>query len=601
MSKKAQPEKMNKPLMNSYFLSIDVGGTFIKGSIVYVSDYNDFLKNKRSVPLSRFLKNVEKVASPFSKEADINRFIQTINELVVKLDSGTTRLEGIGISCTGVVNYHGTRIEKATEALALLKRGDWKSILESYYSCPVSIINDNDAATIGMAELNYLQGISSIGVMTIGTGLGFSVWRNGRRWRPGGQISLLGSIYTEGGSYNELASATKLSLYGKDGSLTDVLSSPSLKNIRENYFGNLAKIIYTAAILYRLEEVYISGGLVDAASCAGLDIQNCLQSYLEEVPAELDKPVAVKVINEGNLLQLLGATSLIAGELTARRQKKIPEYKEIKTEEPYDKDLLLHHYTADKIVGLLLNAENEAGIQLSESVSSIAHTAEKIARSIQEGGRLIYVGAGTSGRIAAMDAVEIPCTYGLAKDRVIALIAGGIADASIEIESNFEEDASSVPEMLLLDISESDIVVGISASGSAYFVQSALAFARSRGAYTVMIQSAAPKDPLPFCHSVLPLHSGYEVVAGSTRMKAGTATKKMLNCLTTAAMILNGEVVGPYMTGLACINNKLIARAQAILQEVYHLSSDDSFKILQENEFDLKKVIRSLEMPNIFN
>jgi N-acetylmuramic acid 6-phosphate (MurNAc-6-P) etherase len=145
--------------------------------------------------------------------------------------------------------------------------------------------------------------------------------------------------------------------------------------------------------------------------------------------------------------------------------------------------------------------------------------------------------------------------------------------------------------MLLLNINEKDAVIGISASGSAYFVQSALAFARSRGSYTVMIQSVASTEDLPFCDIVIPLHSGYEVVAGSTRMKAGTATKKILNCLTSTAMILNGEVIGPYMIGLACINKKLIARAQAILKEVYHLSEQDSLKILQENEMDLKKVV----------
>jgi N-acetylmuramic acid 6-phosphate etherase len=576
-------------------MAIDIGGSFIKGTTLRSEEYSEFLSSRRSNPLSNVFNKTEKVVSPFYSGKGIDLFLEAIEELANKINPEAIKLAGIGISCTGVVNYHGNAIEKTTETLAVLKGGEWKKLLEAHYSCPVVIINDNDAAMIGMAELSCLQGSCTIGVMTIGTGLGFSVWRNGRRWRPGGKIPLLGSISTPVGSFNELASASKLATLGRGGSLPDALSNPVLAHERDRYFNGLAQIIITAAIVYNLDEVHVCGGLVDAASSVGFDIQAELGKYMKDAPPELDKSVVVKVAPEGNLLQLLGAMSLIAGESTAQSKKRIPRYSEIKTETPYNRELLLHKYSPQKIVELLLNAESEAGLQLLDSISAIADMAEKIAVNLRKGGRLIYVGAGTSGRIAAMDAVEIPCTYGLGNDRIITLIAGGVADAAVEIESNFEEDASSVPEMLLLNITESDIVIGISASGSAWFVQSALAFAASRGAYTVMIQSAMPEDPLPFCHSVIPLCSGYEVVAGSTRMKAGTATKKILNCLTTTAMILNGDVAGSYMTGLACINEKLILRAQSILQEIYHLSEEDSVKILHENDFDLKRTIGWLE------
>jgi N-acetylmuramic acid 6-phosphate etherase len=584
-----------KSKMSTFFLAIDIGGTFIKGAILRGGEYNEFLARRASVPLSRLFTKIEKVPSPFANGKGIDHFIQAINELVNILNPSKITLGGIGVACTGVVNYQGNGIEKTTGALAVLKGTQWKKLLEAHYSCPVVMINDNDATMIGMAELGYLQGTSTIGVMTIGTGLGFSVWRNGRRWRPGGRIPLLGSISTPVGSYNDLASASKLSLLGKDGSLADALSSPLLAHERGRYFSNLAHIIVTGAIIYNLDEICISGGLVDAASFIGFDILAELANYIKETPPELDRLPIIKITNEGNLLQLLGAMSLIAGESIAQSKKRIPRYSEIRTEMPYNKELLLHRYAAGKIVDLLLDAENEAGIQMLDSVPLIADTAERIAAGLQRGGRLIYVGAGTSGRVAAMDAVEIPCTYGLSEDKVITLIAGGVADASIEIESNFEEDASSVPEMLLLNIGEKDIVIGISASGSAWFVQSALAFAASRGAYTVMVQSVMPSEVLPFCYAVIPLCSGNEVVAGSTRMKAGTATKKMLNCLTTTAMILNGEVAGSYMTGLACINEKLIMRAQSILRELYHLSEDDSAKILHANDLDLKRAIGTLE------
>ena len=205
------------------------------------------------------------------------------------------------------------------------------------------------------------------------------------------------------------------------------------------------------------------------------------------------------------------------------------------------------------------------------------------------------LGDATSWRIAAMDAVEIPCTYGFPEDRILAVIAGGISDAAIEIESDFEEDASAVPEMLLINIKPEDIVIGISASGSAYFVQSALAFAKNRGALSVLIQTKLPEKKLPFCDHVIPLNSGNEVVAGSTRMKAGTATKKVLNFLSSTIMIKMGKVVGAYMIDVACINNKLVERAQAILKTLYNIENGDALNRLKAANMNLDKVIKDIQ------
>lgn len=115
-----------------------------------------------------------------------------------------------------------------------------------------------------------------------------------------------------------------------------------------------------------------------------------------------------------------------------------------------------------------------AGCRLETSLGPIAIIAEKIAQSCRAGGRVIYVGAGTSRRIAALDAVEIPCTYGTPPGQFTAVIAGGSADAALNIEENFEEDQSAVPDMLLLQPGSRDVVIGITASGTAFFVRSAL-------------------------------------------------------------------------------------------------------------------------------
>ena len=223
-------------------------------------------------------------------------------------------------------------------------------------------------------------------------------------------------------------------------------------------------------------------------------------------------------------------------------------------------------------------------------MSDLSQVVDQVVEQLKSGGRLLYVGAGTSGRLAAIDTVEIACTFGFPRERVLTFIAGGVADASIEIESDFEEDASAVPEMLAASLDKNDVVVGISVSGSAYYVQSALAFAKKIGAYSVLIQEEHVKD-LPFCDKIISLRTGYEIVAGSTRMKAGTATKKVLNFLSTATMVSLENVHGCYMTHLECINEKLICRAQHILQTLFGLTNSESLALLKKNRFDLNQTI----------
>jgi len=316
-----------------------------------------------------------------------------------------------------------------------------------------------------------------------------------------------------------------------------------------------------------------------------------LQKRLSEIPVELNKAVRVAVLKEGNQFQLCGAISLAKGESVARASRVFKDYKSIKTEIPYQRDIQLQNCSTKELIELFWKAEQEAGEMLAQSIPVLTTIVDEVSNRIKQGGRIIYVGSGTSGRIAAMDAVEVPCTYGFPKDRIFSIVSGGVADAAIEIESEFEEDASAVPEMLFMNLKTNDVVLGISASGSAWYVQSALAFAKSRGAYSVMIQSDLPGMPLPFCDILIPLNSGMEVVAGSTRMKAGTATKKILNFISSSVMIRMGKVDGPYMTDMSCINNKLIERAQEILEILYKVDKDQAWQKLKDADMQLNKAI----------
>ena len=571
------------------YLGIDIGGTWIKGTLV-----DDRFFNNHSKP-GRLNFAVKKIKSPLSPKARSGDLFDALTELLEYFDTNPEHISAIGISTAGIVNYAGTRVVKSAVHLDALKNEDWKNDLERQFKCRVILINDADAAAIGLAELGYLKGNNTIGIMPIGTGLGFSVWKNGRRWRPGKSFPLLGSIKTPAGRYDSIVSVSKLAALEKDCDLVKVLSHPSFSNEKEKYIHELAKIINSAAILYNLDEVFICGGLAEGVNDAGFPLEDQLNKYLHKAQGELSRPVKATIAGEGNRLQLFGAMALARGESVAFSNKKIPEYQALETEIPYKNENHLEEMQTNEILEILWKSEQEAGVLLKDSLPMMEVVVEESMKRINEGGRIIYVGSGTSGRIAAMDAVEIPCTYGFAKHRIIALIAGGISDAAIEIESDFEEDASAVPEMLLLNINSKDIVIGISASGAAYYVQSALAFAKDRGALTTQIQAGTLEKDLLFCDHVIPLFSGNEVVAGSTRMKAGTATKKTLNFFSSAIMIRLGKVVGSYMVDVACINNKLIERAQGILKHLYDIEKDEAMRQLERADMDLNKAIQNIK------
>jgi N-acetylmuramic acid 6-phosphate etherase len=571
------------------YLGIDIGGTWIKGTLVDES----FFHHGRLNEVNHL--EIKKVRSSLHENTTPGELTEALKELISCFGTSSRQIKGLGISTAGIVNYQGTKVLKAAKHLNVLKTNIWKKELEKQLGCSVILINDADATAIGIAELGLLKGNKSVGIMPIGTGLGFTVWRNGRRWRPGKMLNLLGSIRTPSGFYDQIASASRLASEDPGNNLIEVLTQDKHEKGREEYLLNLSKIINTAAIIYHLDEVMICGGIADAVTACGYPLETKINSLLAEQQVELDKVIGASVLREGNTLQLIGALSLAKAESTANDMKVSPGYASIPTEIPYQKDIQLQELSTSEIVKRLWAAEQEAGSKLEESFPYIEQAIDEIAERVSKGGRIIYVGSGTSGRVAAMDTVEIPCTYGFPEDRIITLIAGGVADASIEIESDFEEDASSVPEMLLLNVTEQDTVIGISASGMAYYVQSALAQAKERGAYSVLVQSQKAREKLPFCDMVIPLNSGYEVVAGSTRMKAGTATKKILNFISSTVMIKLGKVAGCYMIDVACINNKLISRAQSILKTLFNIDANEALEMLEKEEMNLARVIQNIQ------
>ena len=575
--------------MDKIYIVLDIGGTWLKGVAFEMKEGITIPE----VPRLLDLQPVLRVKSRLGHDSTTLEFIEAIKELLSDLLSDNQVVGGIGISTAGVVDYAGKKLLIAASHIKALTDNSWIDYLESRFKVPVTLINDADAASVGAAALGYLTGFNTIGVMPIGTGLGFTVWRNGRKWTPDFAIPLLGCTYTPSGYYDEIASASALADFDPGKNLGNIFTLEKFQEVREQYIKNLAGIISTAHLLYGINKIVIGGGLAEAVSGVSFPLAGLLKEALK-IQNLLSSPgVEIIVMPEGNALPLLGVMLLAIGEEKAQATRYKKSYGEFNTEIPYDNTIRLERLPTKDLVRLLWNSEQESGRDLEKSLSAISIGVEKIVQGLEKGGRLIYVGSGTSGRLAAIDTVEIACTFGFPRERVLTFISGGVADASIDIETNFEEDASSVPDLLLANINEKDIVIGISVSGSAYYVQSALGFAKFIGAYTVMIQEETIES-LPFCDQVISLRSGNEVLAGSTRMKAGTATKKVLNFLSTTAMIRLGKVHGCYMTEVECINEKLIKRAQNILYILYGMDEKKAYKALMENSFALNRTINAI-------
>jgi N-acetylmuramic acid 6-phosphate etherase len=202
---------------------------------------------------------------------------------------------------------------------------------------------------------------------------------------------------------------------------------------------------------------------------------------------------------------------------------------------------------------VVVRAVREAGPSLGTLVDSIVPRAE-------QGGRLIYVGAGTSGRLGVLDASECPPTFQSDPGRVVGLIAGGDSSLRRSSEGKEDEPHGAKEDFERLAVGVLDTVVGIAAGGTTPYVLGALEIARQRGAVTAFIV-CTPNAPAEVCDHLIVLDTGPEVLTGSTRLKAGSATKLALNCITTALFTRLGTVYGNLMIDLAATNDKLVDRA----------------------------------------
>ncbi len=222
-----------------------------------------------------------------------------------------------------------------------------------------------------------------------------------------------------------------------------------------------------------------------------------------------------------------------------------------------------------QIVDLVSAEDATVPAAVAAAREPIARTIDLIEAAFRAGGRLFYVGAGTSGRLGVLDASECPPTFGSPPEMVQGIIAGGPAALVSSIEGAEDDLAAAVDVIDEHGVGAHDVVVGIAASGTTPYVRTALARAKERGARTAFLSCTAPPESITkTCDVCITVPVGPEVVTGSTRLKSGTATKLVLNLLTTGAMIRLGKTYGNLMVDLQVRNQKLVDRGERIVMEV---------------------------------
>ena len=250
--------------------------------------------------------------------------------------------------------------------------------------------------------------------------------------------------------------------------------------------------------------------------------------------------------------------------------------------------------TAD-MMRIMQDENMNAAMSIESQLCVISKAVDSIAERMAKGGRLFYIGCGTSGRLGVLDASECPPTYGVPHELVVGIIAGGDGAIRKAVEGAEDSYDAGYRDVSLHDISELDSVVGISVAGGAQYVLGAFGKAREVGALIISLSSNEDTPIEKAADIAIITDTGAEVVTGSTRMKAGSAHKMVLNMLSTAVMVKLGHVYENMMINLRPSNIKLRDRMIRILREITELPYEECEKLLEENEFSLKKALKAIE------
>ncbi|RKD76124.1 N-acetylmuramic acid 6-phosphate etherase [Sinobaca qinghaiensis] len=266
----------------------------------------------------------------------------------------------------------------------------------------------------------------------------------------------------------------------------------------------------------------------------------------------------------------------------------------IKTESRNVKTLDIDEKSTYEMMSIINEEDAIVPLAVSRALPAVVLAAEKITEAFQKGGRLIYTGAGTSGKLGLLDASECPPTYGVDPSQVIALLAGG--DEALKTTREDAEDNAEAgrSDILSVKVTENDVVVGIAASGRTPYTLGAIEAANSQGAFTIALVCSSGSLMAAEASHAIELILGPEIITGSTRMKAGTAQKLVLNMLSTVSMIKIGKVYSNLMVDVQPTNLKLQERALSIVMEASGADRNEAATAMQEQKNNTKAAIVQL-------
>jgi N-acetylmuramic acid 6-phosphate etherase len=252
-----------------------------------------------------------------------------------------------------------------------------------------------------------------------------------------------------------------------------------------------------------------------------------------------------------------------------------------------------------EILTIINKEDHKVAGGVKTAIPQISNVVENVIKAFNNGGHLYYIGAGTSGRLGVLDASECPPTFGVSRDLVKGIIAGGNEALTRSIENAEDDGDAGIQAVKDVNINENDVLVGISASGGPNYVVEALKYAKSKGAAIAAISCNEDTRSFDICgqENSIFIHVGPEIVTGSTRMKAGTAQKMVLNMITTTAMIKTGKVYNNLMVNLQPVNIKLIERAINLIIEV----TGEDYKTSEKAFYDANKETKTAMIMLMLN
>ncbi|MCQ2399192.1 MAG: N-acetylmuramic acid 6-phosphate etherase [Clostridia bacterium] len=244
----------------------------------------------------------------------------------------------------------------------------------------------------------------------------------------------------------------------------------------------------------------------------------------------------------------------------------------------------------------VMQAENENAVKaVGKASDKIAQAIDAVSEKMKNGGRLLYIGCGTSGRLGVLDASECPPTFGVSKDKVVGIIAGGDRALRTSVERTEDDEKAGREDLSAHDITAQDVLVGISVAGDAAYVMGAVSLAKEVGALTVGVTSNFDSRLARETDIPIVTDTGAEVVAGSTRLKAGTAHKMVINMLSTCVMAKQGYVYENMMINLKPLNVKLTGRMIRIVCDITGVTPDVAERSLEENDWNIRNAVEKIK------